>query len=124
MKKYLVEREDVSFNQLFPEVKSLNLKGKEIGELSSSSFFLEESKRIIFYDELTIQRKIPCSNPKCQQGGYEIQLILESLIRRNDEKSEGKINCNGHEGTPKGRKNGNSCWNSITYKIDIIYNTK
>lgn len=118
MKKPLLQGNPTTFTELFPEVKSLELTVQEHGEFSS---FAPSVKSSIHFTKSSIPSKITCSNPKCQQGGYELQWILTEVIRKKDRKYKSIFHCNGHEGTPKGRRIGDPCCNNIEIEIDIDY---
>lgn len=62
-------------------------------------------------DNLT--RHVRCLNPRCQEGGLDLQNII-----RYSDSGEKTIYCRGHEGTAKGRKVGDPCDNS--FKVDLV----
>ena len=121
MKKRFIEHQEVSFLKKFPQVVSLKLNGKESGAFSNLNMIPQEAKSLVYFDESSISAKIPCSNPRCQQGGYPLEAMLDSIIGMCTEEHQGYIRCNGHEGTPKGGRIGNSCDNSIKFTITVNY---
>ena len=114
--------EPVTFGELFPTVKSFNLKGKEHGDFSNVAGIPMERRRTIHYTASSMPAKIRCSNPRCQQGGYELQWTIDAIVRGKETYYEKTFHCGGHEGTPKGRPRGESCCNYIDIEIDIEYN--
>lgn len=56
----------------------------------------------------------PCANPRCQQGGLDIQQLVMVL-------GPGTYNfdCEGHDGSPKGRRKGDPCDNRFSVKVDV-----
>lgn len=64
---------------------------------------------------------ILCSNPQCRRGGYEVATILLAMKRTGETVIEGSLSCPGDEGSPKGRRRGERCRNSINYKITVKY---
>lgn len=105
----------VTFKAAYPDFLSLRLIGTQHGEMNSPS------QSQVAYSESTIPRVIPCSNPKCRQGGYDLQPFLITLAHSKDLAYEGHICCNGHEGTPKGRVKGDPCFNHLEFKIEATY---
>lgn len=64
----------------------------------------------------TMQRHLSCVNPRCQQGGLDLQKLIWS---RDSGSYEHKYDCSGHEGSPKGRRKGDPCRNAWNIKIEI-----
>lgn len=56
-----------------------------------------------------IARYLSCVNPRCRQGGLDLQSIVNVWPS-----GEMTLSCNGHEGSPKGRVQGNPCENSFS----------
>ncbi len=74
-----------------------------------------EYQRESHYTLATIQRHQSCLNPRCQQGGLDLQRII---MFQPD--GEHEFWCNGDEGTPKGRRQGDPCDNRFTVKLKTI----
>jgi hypothetical protein len=66
------------------------------------------------YTKGDIPRHLPCVNPRCQQGGLDLQAYVMFS-------SGGEITvwCNGHEGTPKGRRKGDPCENRFDITLTV-----
>ena len=60
------------------------------------------------YSKDDVPRHLACANPRCQQGGLDLLQIVNFWSS-----GEMKLPCNGHEGTPKGRRHGDPCDNSF-----------
>ncbi len=105
-----------SSREAYPEVKSLRFEGREHGDLASGM-----DQRDVYYTECNLPGKIPCGNPRCQQGGYDLNATLMTLMGNRDTSYEIDWSCDGHEGTPKGRRIGDPCMNSIRAKLTITY---
>lgn len=104
-----------SFSAAYPEVKSLKLSGTQNGEVGN------ENQRHIYYSESNLPKIIPCSNPHCRQGGFDLLATLITLNHSKESSYEGKVYCNGHEGTAKGRVKGDSCFNTLSFKIEATF---
>lgn len=105
-----------SFREAYPDVKSLRLEGRERGDLASGM-----GQRDVHYTESNIPGNIPRGNPRCQQGGYDLNPVVMTLTGSRDTSYEIDWSCNGHEGTPKGRRIGDPCMNSIRATLTITY---
>lgn len=67
---------------------------------------------------------LPCSNPGCQGGGFEILEVVESMISNRRQEKAGLLVCIGWERT-KGRQTEPSpCTQVIDYRIRLTYRKK
>lgn len=62
------------FREVYPNVKSLKFIGTQHGDLR------HRNAGSLHYTESTLPSKIDCANPRCQQGGYEIQSLRTHLL--------------------------------------------
>ena len=108
-------RKPVPFRECYPTVKSLRFEGTQSGDLRSK--YLAQ----LHYSESTLPARISCANPRCQQGGYHLQPLLDALVHSKKEKYEQVWHCSGHEGSPKGRRKGDPCMNRIDFILGIEY---
>ena len=60
---------------------------------------------------------MPCGNPRCRRGGYELDLEVSKMLREGVTQKQVKIRCRGDEGSPKGRKKGESCTRTLDATI-------
>lgn len=104
--------ENTTFAKAFPKIKSLILEGTHRGDYSR-----EWQLSVHYSGELP--RVVPCVNPRCVQGGYDFGAYIFSFSGKGAVTHESTMYCNGHEGSPKGRVKGESCMNSLTYKLTI-----
>lgn len=111
----------ITFDKAFPSVKSFVLTGREHGDSREIASIPIEHRSALHYTAPNLPAKIPCSNPRCQQGGYELQWILDAIIRNRDTHYENTFYCGGHEGSPKGRRKGDPCCNYIEMTIELEY---
>ncbi|MDD5559173.1 hypothetical protein [Candidatus Methylomirabilis sp.] len=69
----------------------------------------------------TLEPILPCSNPGCQGGGFEILEAVESMVSDRQEDKTGLLVCIGWERT-KGRQAEQSpCTRVISYRIRLTY---
>lgn len=107
-----------SFKEAYPEIKSLLLNGTQSGEVS------RENQRLIHYSQINLPQTIPCSNPRCKQGGFDLMATLITVTHSRMSSYETTMYCGGHEGTPKGRVKGDPCFNSLSFKLEATYHDK
>jgi len=105
-----------SFREAYSEVKTLRLEGKQRGELA------RESQSAVNYTESDLPQIIPCANPRCQQGGYDLFTSLSTVTHNRGTSYERELFCNGHEGSPQGRRRGDPCCNALKFSLALTYN--
>ena len=64
------------------------------------------------YTKADVPRHLRCVNSRCQQGGLDLQQIVNFFPA-----GEKTFYCNGHEGTPAGRRKGDPCSNSFVITL-------
>jgi len=62
-----------------------------------------------------------CSNPRCERGGYEIDREILNMTLSKAVHREFVLHCPGEEGSPKGRKKGQSCMNMLHVRLTLRY---
>jgi hypothetical protein len=62
---------------------------------------------------------IPCSNPACHEGGYEIDKLIASMIRLGETEREGVMLCSGREVGDEVRRGPVRCPHRIAYRATI-----
>lgn len=99
-------------DKAFPNIKKLDIS---IDRDPWGYYCSNKGQKIVHFTKSSLQRYVSCPNQRCQQGGLDLQSIIS--YRDSDEFT---ISCNGHEGSPKGRRKGDPCDNAfkITLKIE------
>jgi hypothetical protein len=98
-------------NAAFPDIRSLSVR---VVQDPYGMYCREPWQRESSYSKANIPRYERCRNPRCQQGGVDLQQIVWF-----SGEGEHKFYCSGHEGTPKGRRKGDPCDNSFTITVSI-----
>lgn len=62
-----------------------------------------------------VPREMRCVNSRCQQGGLDLQNIITSWPD-----GQHTFYCNGHEGSPQGRRKGDPCENSFDVTLSTV----
>ena len=100
----------------FPDIESMTI----VVEQDKYGYYSRDAwQRKSKYTKASIPRFARCLNPRCQQGGLDLQHIATFS-------SDGEHNysCSGHEGSPKGRRVGSPCMNSFTVTVEIKRRSK
>jgi hypothetical protein len=112
------------FEEVFPTIESATISSYEDGE-GVYTFGVDESRRRTFGKGVPFREGlIPCRNPRCRRGGYEIDHSLSEMVRENVTEKEFDTACPGDEGSPKGRRPGRSCGNVLHYRLTIKYKSE
>ena len=64
---------------------------------------------------------IPCTNPRCRGGGFEVEFLVESMLSERLEERTGYLVCVGWEGEQGSRKEGTPCTKAIGYRVRLSY---
>lgn len=105
-KTYLFGEPTTDRKKAFPELKSLDIT------VIQDPLGFGDTK-VDRYNDTNFPHTVRCSNSKCKQGGLELQNIVSFY-----ENGEHEFPCNGHEGTPAGRKIGPPC--HIMFKVKLV----
>jgi len=110
-----------SFEEAFPTIESATISEYEVGE-GVPTFGVDESHRRTFGEGVPFtDGLIPCRNPRCRRGGYEVDHSLHEMVREKLTEKVFERNCPGDEGSPKGRREGDRCRNVLHYRLRIKY---
>ena len=101
-----------SFHAAYPTVEGATVKFTE------TDFGTDPKVR---YWDLADGARMPCGNPRCQRGGYNIEWLAREMISKRTESEEIKMSCNGDEGSPKGRRQGKNCLMFMEGTINVKY---
>ncbi|MBK3798202.1 hypothetical protein GAY33_02920 [Azospirillum brasilense] len=96
----------------FPDIESLELN---VVQDPYEQYARQAWQREGRYTKANIPRHLACLNPRCQQGGLDLQQAV--LFSSPGQHS---YYCNGHEGTPKGRHKGDPCDNRFDVTLTIV----
>lgn len=102
-----------NFEGAFPDIESVMVNVTETDEYG------KEYNRAYWKGDFG--QYINCSNPQCYNGGFPIGDAISSLYFRKLTEGEGGADCQGHEGSPKGKRKGDPCEHRFRYKISIVY---
>jgi hypothetical protein len=65
------------------------------------------------------QGVLPCSNPNCHAGGYEVDRLVAFMLTLGEETREGTMLCSGHELGEEARRGPVRCPHRIEYTVQL-----
>src|SRR5690349_1905885 len=101
----------------YTRIKSLTALVRHFGDLGKAG---SDTSR---YTRSTLPRVVPCANPLCCDGGYDIGPLLDDLLARDALEAQTMLPCSGTDGSPLARDSGKSmpCMNSVEIEIKLDY---
>jgi hypothetical protein len=95
----------------FPGTKALVVK---VVQDPHGMYCREPWQRESTYSKANLPRYVQCRNPQCRQGGVDLQQVVLFCGE-----GEHRFHCNGHEGSPQGRRKGDLCDNSFEVTVSL-----
>ena len=111
----------VSFAQAFPQIKHIIVKLYETGDGVRPLPGDRPDNPSDIYTETSLGEYIDCSNTLCYNGGFKIGRIVREMVSNREEKKDFSGSCQGHEGSPKGRRKYGYCGNHFSGNVEIEY---
>ena len=106
----------------FPDLHDLILEWEEClpvgGSSSTGTGILQHSMRVAGG---RIEPLLPCPNPRCRDGGFEVECVVESIMSERLEERAGLLVCTGWEGERSTWKERTPCTTAIRYRIRLRY---
>lgn len=65
------------------------------------------------------QGVLPCSNPVCHEGGYQIDRLIAQMLRDGETQREGMMLCSGREVGEEVRRGPTRCTYRIDYQVSL-----
>lgn len=65
------------------------------------------------------QGMLPCSNPVCHEGGYQVDRLIASMLQLDELEREGMMLCTGREIAEEARRGPVRCPYRIDYKVTL-----
>ncbi len=69
------------------------------------------------------QGVIPCSNPSCHEGGYQLDRLVAAMLSLEEGEREGVMLCSGRETGEEIRRGPVRCPHRIHYRATLIHKT-
>lgn len=104
--------ETMDRSRAFPDIASLDLK---VVQDPWEQYARLPRQRESRYGLSNIPRQLACLNPRCRQGGLDLQQIV--LFSPPGER---RHQCGGHEGSAAGRRRGDPCDNCFDVSLAVV----
>jgi hypothetical protein len=65
------------------------------------------------------QGVLPCSNPACHEGGYEVDKLIAQMLRSGERDQSGTLLCSGREIGDEARRGPVRCPHRIDYSVSL-----
>jgi hypothetical protein len=106
-----------SFKAAFPTVSDVLIEWQE--RRGPEDERQSDVKKTGFRRGNFTQGMIPCSNPACHEGGYEVDKLVASMLRENESTRSGMLLCAGREIAEESRRGPVRCPHRILYKATL-----
>jgi hypothetical protein len=83
--------EPATFEEAFPGLAAARV------EYSQTGAGAEGALRVETTEDDSLAGLVPCSNPGCKQGGFEVDLVFHEMIAAGEMSREGTLACPGTE---------------------------
>jgi hypothetical protein len=105
------------FERKFPQIADISISITE-----TKSGLRKEYLQTAYHDIKKVPGIHPCSNPKCREGGLDINRIIGELVAKNKSNIEVRLrSCIGYTTIPRGNSPGTRCSHDFAAKIQITY---
>jgi len=112
-----------TFGEAFPQIEEALIASYETGD-DVATYRGDSEPKTFGQPQRISEPRIRCSNKRCQRGGYDIEYEVRMMTCTKSTEKEFVLHCKGDEGTPKGRKKGYGCSNSLNVHLTIKYKTE
>jgi len=80
-----------TFQDAFPSLANAEVEYREEGQGPTGE------RRVASTADDSLDGLLPCSNPRCKQGGFEVDLVFHDMIEAQATSREGSLACPGTE---------------------------
>jgi hypothetical protein len=107
----------ISFEEKYPQITGIS-----ISIMETKTGLKKEYCQAGYADIKKVPVIHPCSNPKCKEGGLDLNRIIGDMVAKDQ--SNHKINlrsCIGYTTVPRGNSSGTRCTNDFAAIVKITY---
>lgn len=105
-----------AFAQAFPELKDAVVE-YEVSSRNLAGTETPHSRLAMWASGGTFQGQIRCTHPECHGGGFEVERIVDDMVKEREESREGVLVCPGWIGD----RDRVPCVNSMKYTVALFY---
>lgn len=110
-----------SFKTAFPDLSDAVIEWRE--RRGADDTRNTEKRKTGFRRGNFTQGVLPCSNPVCHEGGYEVDRLIAEMLRLGEEDREGMMLCSGREVSEESRRGPMRCRYRIDYHATLVPKT-
>jgi hypothetical protein len=111
-----------TFKSAFPDLQDALIEWRE--RRGSEDEKAGEPRKTGFRRGNFTQGVVPCSNPDCHEGGYEIDRLVAYMLANEESAREGMMLCSGHEVGEEAKRGPVRCPHRIEYRATLIPRTE
>ncbi len=104
------------FSKAFPELKDAVVE-YEVSSRDLAGAETSHGRFTMWASAGTFQGQIRCIHPECYGGGFEVERIVDAMVKERQESREGVFACPGWIGD----RDQVPCVNSIKYTVVLFY---
>jgi len=106
-----------SFEKKYPQIANISISITE-----TKSGLRREYLQASYHDIKKVPGIHPCSNPKCREGGLDINRIIGDMVAKNKSNYEIRLrSCIGYTTLPRGNSPGTRCSHDFAARVQITY---
>lgn len=106
-----------SFEKKYPQIANISISITE-----TKSGLRREYLQAGYRDIKEVPGIHPCSNPKCREGGLDINRIIGDMVAKNQSNHEIRLrSCIGYTTLPRGNSPGTRCSHDFAARVRITY---
>ena len=107
----------ISFEKKYPRIAEISISITE-----TKTGLKREYLQAGYHDVKKVPGIHPCSNPKCREGGVDINRIIGDMVTKNRSNHEIRLrSCMGYTTLPRGNSPGTRCSHDFAVKVQITY---
>jgi hypothetical protein len=106
-----------SFKTAFPDLNDATIEWQEHRGPEDTRGL--ETRRTGFRRGNFTQGILPCSNPACHEGGYQVDRLIAQMVRDGDAERQGMMLCSGPEVGEEVRRGPIRCPYRIEYSVKL-----
>lgn len=106
-----------SFKAAFPDLQDALIEWRELRGAEDTRS--GEARKTGYRRGNFTQGVLPCSNPACREGGYEVDRLIAEMLQLGQTERAGIVLCSGREIPEEGRRGPVRCRYRIDYKATL-----
>jgi hypothetical protein len=107
-----------SFKTAFPDLSDATVEWKERRGPEDTRGL--DTRKTGFRRGNFTQGVLPCSNPACHEGGYQVDRLIAEMLREGETERRGVMLCSGREVGEEVRRGPIRCPYRIDYAVKLI----